>query len=277
VFRAKLDNAVATPTVAVASPSVKGAGGRAAGVAAAAAALLGEDEALSIVLECNGIQRDEHIKQPHGARGAYLEVFQIPRYRRIQGLHSFGPAVKHLEIMHQSQLTHKRNARIRQVAQWLIYTLCLFAWLIDCLCRFDTDRRTVSTRQSGNVSLCLHCRIAPVVAFSTVHSFACVHVCLLYIVVLISLYLSNNRLTRLSGLESNVRLRELYLGENTIPRIEGLHTLRALTILSLYDNDIAAIEGLEHNAALTELNLARNHIHHVGQSVDGDTIDAVNA
>ena len=101
--------------------------------------------------------------------------------------------------------------------------------------------------------------------------------CLMFIVVFLSLYLSNNRLTRLSGLESNVRLRELYLGENAIPRIEGLHTLRALTILSLYDNDIAAIEGLEHNTALTELNLARNHIHHVGQSVDGDTSDAVNA
>ena len=64
--------------------------------------LLAEDEALQIILDSNGITREEHARNPQSTKHAYLEIFQINRYRRLQGFTSFGPVVRHLEIMQQN-------------------------------------------------------------------------------------------------------------------------------------------------------------------------------
>ena len=45
------------------------------------------------------------------------------------------------------------------------------------------------------------------------------------------LWLNNNRLAKLTGLQHNWRLRELYLQNNQITKIEGLETLGNLTKL----------------------------------------------
>lgn len=63
---------------------------------------LSEEEALQVVLDSSGITREDHLRQPHSKAASFLEVFQVSRYRRIQGLTSFGPAVRQLEIMQQN-------------------------------------------------------------------------------------------------------------------------------------------------------------------------------
>lgn len=173
-------SAAATVSGAGSSSNISaGGGGKDARVTRALPAALGEDEALGIVLESSGITREEHAKAPQGPRGAFLEVFQINRYRRIQGLSSFGSAVRHLEIMHQSQLPgtcpqHCAQCNPRAAAPRLpnccsegsrrSLTLSLpfphplppFRFLACCAvsfdCRHRRDRRTAGPRQPRDVS-----------------------------------------------------------------------------------------------------------------------------
>lgn len=64
---------------------------------------LTDDDAFHIILDCNGYTMSEYRNKEKSSSGGitYLEIFQIARYRRMQGLHYF-KHVKHLEIMHQN-------------------------------------------------------------------------------------------------------------------------------------------------------------------------------
>ena len=125
-------------------------------------ALLAESDALAIVLESNGISAESHARHPQGARGHYLEIFQISKYRRIQGLTSFGTAVRHLEIMHQSQTPQPHLARLLEAANsnhqsagrkaYARVARVLAVCVCCSLCRSCCDRGTASTRQPRNVS-----------------------------------------------------------------------------------------------------------------------------
>ena len=55
-------------------------------------------------------------------------------------------------------------------------------------------------------------------------------------------------------------LRCLYLHENCINKIEGLDSLKNLVNLNLCDNLIKKIEGLEGCKSLDSLYIGRNHI-----------------
>lgn len=74
------------------------------------------------------------------------------------------------------------------------------------------------------------------------------------------LWLMENYIERIQGLEALQQLREVYLYTNKITKIEGLSTLTKLEVLWLSDNYISRIEGLTACKRLRELNLARNDI-----------------
>jgi hypothetical protein len=61
-------------------------------------------------------------------------------------------------------------------------------------------------------------------------------------------------------LDENVKMMTLYLQENLIERISGLNTLVNLRTLNLSDNLIQKIEGLECLTMLENLQLKRNRI-----------------
>ena len=67
-------------------------------------------------------------------------------------------------------------------------------------------------------------------------------------------------MTKLEGLEQNVKLRSLYLQENLISKIEGLDTLTDLYQVNLSDNIIPKIEGLSKLTRLESIQLRRNKI-----------------
>ncbi|KAG7089781.1 hypothetical protein E1B28_011433 [Marasmius oreades] len=75
-----------------------------------------------------------------------------------------------------------------------------------------------------------------------------------------SLELGGNRIRRIENLESLVNLEELWLGKNKITKIEGISTLKRLKILSLQSNRITVIENLEGLETLEELYLSHNGI-----------------
>jgi Leucine-rich repeat (LRR) protein len=58
-------------------------------------------------------------------------------------------------------------------------------------------------------------------------------------------------------------LRQLYMNDNFIREIEGLEGTPLLTILNLSNNSIHAIHGLNHLAHLVDLNLSNNVISHI--------------
>lgn len=112
-----------------------------------------------------------------------------------------------------------------------------------------------------------------------------------------SLWLNENCIERIEGLEACTSLRRLFLYGNKIRRIEGLSSLRELEVLWLCDNRIAVraidgeggllgvhcirlpsglffvslcqqiVEGLEQLEGLRELSLARNRIERVGTAL----------
>jgi internalin A len=75
------------------------------------------------------------------------------------------------------------------------------------------------------------------------------------------LYLnSNDKIDRIEGLETVVRLNSLCLANNAIKEIEGLGTLLSLKKLELNGNDITRIQGLQDKGSLEILRLHYNKI-----------------
>jgi len=75
-----------------------------------------------------------------------------------------------------------------------------------------------------------------------------------------NLNLSNNKLTKIEGLEKFTKLKSLELSYNLIERIEGLNNLDKLEELDLSSNSIKEISGLEKLEELTVLTLRKNYI-----------------
>lgn len=78
------------------------------------------------------------------------------------------------------------------------------------------------------------------------------------------LWLNNNALVKIEGLERCTRLVSLFLNNNFISKIEGLEELKFLETLNLAHNKIENIEGLEELHRLNSLNLSKNFILHSG-------------
>ncbi|CDW73343.1 leucine rich repeat family protein [Stylonychia lemnae] len=74
------------------------------------------------------------------------------------------------------------------------------------------------------------------------------------------LYLHYKGVTKIEGLQDNVKLRSLYLQENLIEKMEGLDTLTDLCQLNLSDNIIQKVEGLAALTKLETIQLKRNRI-----------------
>jgi hypothetical protein len=69
-----------------------------------------------------------------------------------------------------------------------------------------------------------------------------------------SLYLYNNSLTRLNGLDQTITgLMYLYLQSNRLAKLEGLESLSCLVKLYVGNNELTRIEGLRSMTSLEEL------------------------
>jgi len=75
-----------------------------------------------------------------------------------------------------------------------------------------------------------------------------------------TLYLQNNQISKIKGLEFVVDLYYLTLQNNQISKIEGLDSLVNLNYLNLQNNKISKIEGLDSLVNLNYLNLQNNKI-----------------
>ena len=73
-------------------------------------------------------------------------------------------------------------------------------------------------------------------------------------------YFEGNGLTKIEGLETNVKMMSLYLQENLIRKIEGLGTMTDLRTVNLSENQIERIENLSGCVSLETLLLKRNRI-----------------
>ena len=78
------------------------------------------------------------------------------------------------------------------------------------------------------------------------------------------LLLSDNKISKIEGLDKLTKLRELYLSDNEITKIEGLDSLTKLKKLDLEFNQITKIEGLDTLVGLQSLNLSYNQITEIG-------------
>lgn len=85
------------------------------------------------------------------------------------------------------------------------------------------------------------------------------------------LWLSECKLTAISGLSSCVALQTLNLDGNRIEKIEGLDALENLEELWLNSNCLRSLSGLESLFNLRQLWVARNQIDHIGNSLDSNT------
>jgi len=74
-----------------------------------------------------------------------------------------------------------------------------------------------------------------------------------------NLSLSNNKITKISGLE-NLSLKQLDLSFNCIKKIENISSLKVIQYLNLCHNDIRSLRGLQNHDKLEEINLANNQI-----------------
>ena len=72
--------------------------------------------------------------------------------------------------------------------------------------------------------------------------------------------LDQNQIAKIEGLDKLLQLQQLYLDQNQIAKIEGLDKLLQLQQLYLYQNQIAKIEGLDKLLQLQILNLDQNQI-----------------
>ena len=74
------------------------------------------------------------------------------------------------------------------------------------------------------------------------------------------LYLSNNKITEIKGLDNLINLKKLILHHNKITEIKGLDNLINLQKIDLYSNKITEIKGLDNLINLQELDLGNNQI-----------------
>ena len=72
------------------------------------------------------------------------------------------------------------------------------------------------------------------------------------------LFLDNNFIERMTGLDSLVHLVWLDLSFNRIKTIEGLENLGKLQVLALYQNKIEKLERLDHLKHLSVLRIGKN-------------------
>ncbi|KIJ67066.1 hypothetical protein HYDPIDRAFT_109066 [Hydnomerulius pinastri MD-312] len=77
---------------------------------------------------------------------------------------------------------------------------------------------------------------------------------------LTSLELGGNKIRRIEGLDALVNLEELWLGKNKLTKLENLEKLTKIKILSLQSNRITKIENLEKLENLEELYLSHNGV-----------------
>lgn len=77
---------------------------------------------------------------------------------------------------------------------------------------------------------------------------------------LVALWLNNNGISKIEGLDNLINLTSLALNNNCIAKIEGLENLFNLSILNLSHNKIEVVEGLENLRKLETINLAHNFI-----------------
>lgn len=70
------------------------------------------------------------------------------------------------------------------------------------------------------------------------------------------LYLYNNRISAISGLQCNRRLTHLYLQNNRLSDLQGLEALGALEKLYLQGNQLTSLQGLQGLSALEELHIS---------------------
>ena len=71
---------------------------------------------------------------------------------------------------------------------------------------------------------------------------------------------SENKITKIQGLDNLTSLKNLHLENNQITEIQGLNNLVELEYLNLNDNQISKIQGLEKSTKLRWLNLGHNQI-----------------
>lgn len=83
-----------------------------------------------------------------------------------------------------------------------------------------------------------------------------------------ALWLNDNLITKMKGLNKCTNLKKLHLTGNKINKIEGIDKLRKLEVLWLAENNISAIQNLKNLTQLKELNLASNRISVIGTSLD---------
>jgi Leucine-rich repeat (LRR) protein len=74
------------------------------------------------------------------------------------------------------------------------------------------------------------------------------------------LYLSENCISRIEGLDSLMKLQRLHLSKNQIAKIEGLDSLVNLQELDFSSNDIGTLEGLGKNVNLRFIGLSNLRI-----------------
>jgi len=72
--------------------------------------------------------------------------------------------------------------------------------------------------------------------------------------------LSENEITKISGLDNLINLVTLNLHDNKIKEISGLNNLRTLISLDLNFNQISELKGLEHLSNLRSVELEENNI-----------------
>ncbi|CAG9464359.1 unnamed protein product [Pedinophyceae sp. YPF-701] len=75
----------------------------------------------------------------------------------------------------------------------------------------------------------------------------------------LSLYLQNNALSVLAGLESLSKLTHLYLQDNAVSELAGIGRLHSLQKLYLDGNKLSVVSGLEECKHLEELHVSRQH------------------
>jgi Leucine-rich repeat (LRR) protein len=74
------------------------------------------------------------------------------------------------------------------------------------------------------------------------------------------LYVSNNLIEKIEGLDNLFNLKKLELSNNKISNLEGLDSLLELQELYLDNNNIERLEGLDYLKKLIILHVGRNKI-----------------
>lgn len=82
------------------------------------------------------------------------------------------------------------------------------------------------------------------------------------------MWLNENEITKIDGLEKCTALKSLYLSHNSIKTIQGLESLSNLEVLWICDNKIDVLENLDYLVNLRELWVAGNQIDSIKTSLD---------